>query len=518
LSQRYSPRENISAQGTVWNRVTVIPEPHLEFRYGQKVHDLRDGLSLFGPFDTDQPSSPKSISYGIIGTSKGIAKYAEFSRFIISPTISETNSNNPRLWPAYPGFELAFSCKLPKDATRTFVLQEDALLESSKQSDPNQRAFSVVEQYVKGIGELKTKSDETLHVILCVVPEEIWQNCRPKSFVKVAVGEYVTFDQRKMRAQGQTDLFGEIALEPYQYAVDFRRQLKARAMHFEIPIQIIRETTLLTADRGEFGQRGLTPLSDRAWNLGVALYYKAGGKPWRLSTAREGVCYVGLVYKKTDPIHGNKTACCAAQMFLDTGDGVVLRSEFGPWYSPETKQLHLNSEEARELLRRVLSTYNALEGKPLREVFLHYRSSINDDEYRAFSSVCSPDVRLTAIRVKEDRYGIHLYREGTRPILRGTFWKIDNRMGYLWASGFKPRLGTYDGLETPVPLRIEIQYGSADIIQVATDILGLTKLNFNECKFGDSAPVTIGFSDAVGEILVSNPLITNPNPRFKYYI
>jgi hypothetical protein len=289
-------------------------------------------------------------------------------------------------------------------------------------------------------------------------------------------------------------------------------------MQFEIPIQIIRESTLRTTDYVEFGQRGLTPLSDRAWNLGLALYYKAGGKPWRLSTTREGVCYVGLVYKKTDPIIGNKTACCAAQMFLDTGDGVVLRSEFGPWYSPETKQLHLSSDEAKNLLQRVLETYNELEGKPLKEIFLHYRSSINDEEYRAFRSVCPNDVRLIAVRVKEDRYGVHLYREGTRPIIRGTFWKINNRMGYLWASGFKPRLGTYDGLETPVPLRIEIQYGGAEILQVATDILGLTKLNFNECKFGDSAPVTIGFSDAVGEILVSNPLITNPNPRFKFYI
>ena len=510
--------ENDSMQRAQWKEVVLLPEPKLEFRYGQRVYDPRDGLSLFGPMDADKSSSPKSISYAVIGTSEGLVRYSEFSRCLVSATISETDSKNQRLWPAFPGFEVGFHCKLPKDATRTVTLDEQALIKSYKLSDPNQRAYSVVEHYVKAIQELKTKSDEILHVILCIVPDEIYQNCRPKSFVKDAVGEPVTFGQRKMRAHGQTDLFGEIDLEPYQYAVDFRRQLKARAMQFEIPIQIIRESTLRTTDYVEFGQRGLTPLSDRAWNLGLALYYKAGGKPWRLSTTREGVCYVGLVYKKTDPIIGNKTACCAAQMFLDTGDGVVLRSEFGPWYSPETKQLHLSSDEAKNLLQRVLETYNELEGKPLKEIFLHYRSSINDEEYGAFRSICPNDVRLIAVRVKEDRYGVHLYREGTRPIIRGTFWKINNRMGYLWASGFKPRLGTYDGLETPVPLRIEIQYGGAEILQVATDILGLTKLNFNECKFGDSAPVTIGFSDAVGEILVSNPLITNPNPRFKFYI
>jgi hypothetical protein len=88
----------------------------------------------------------------------------------------------------------------------------------------------------------------------------------------------------------------------------------------------------------------------------------------------------------------------------------------------------------------------------------------------------------------------------------------------FWSSGFKPFLGTYDGWETPVPLRIDIQYGDESITQVATDILGLTKLNFNECKYGDANPVTIGFSKAVGEILVSNPNVKDPSPNFKFYI
>jgi hypothetical protein len=205
-------------------------------------------------------------------------------------------------------------------------------------------------------------------------------------------------------------------------------------------------------------------------------------------------------------------------MFLDTGDGQVLRSDFGPWFSPKTKEMHLSGSEAKKLMLKVLSTYDDVGGKTLTEVFLHYRSPINWGEYAAFRSVCPSQVKLVAIRVREDRYGIHLFREGDWPPIRGSFWRVNDRMGYLWGTGFKPRLGTYDGMETPVPLRIEIQYGQADLMQVASDILGLTKLNFNECKLGDSAPVTIGFSDHVGEILVSNPKVRNPNPRFKFYI
>ena len=202
---------------------------------------------------------------------------------------------------------------------------------------------------------------------------------------------------------------------------------------------------------------------------------------------------------------------------------VVIRGEYGQWFygqwfSPKTGQFHVTRNVAQGLLTKVLETYELLEGKPLREVFLHYRASINEEEYEGFKSACPSGVKLVCIRVRRESDECRIFREGTRPVLRGALLEINPRRGYLWTSGFKPYLGTYDGWETPVPLRIDIERGTEDIAQVATDMLGLTKLNFNECKYGDVNPVTIGFSDAVGEILVSNPLITNPSPRFKFYI
>jgi hypothetical protein len=120
--------------------------------------------------------------------------------------------------------------------------------------------------------------------------------------------------------------------------------------------------------------------------------------------------------------------------------------------------------------------------------------------------------------VREDRYGPRLFRQGTRPVLRGTFLRTSDRSGLLFASGFKPRIGTYDGSEVPVPLRLDVQHGNAPIEQVARDILGLTKLNYNTCRLGESQPVTVGFSDAVGEILISNPTVTERRANFKFYI
>src|SRR5207253_835606 len=126
-----------------------------------------------------------------------------------------------------------------------------------------------------------------------------------------------------------------------------------------------RESTLRVEPASSKLERQLTPLSDRAWNLSVALYYKAGGKPWRLGSAREGVCYIGLAYRLADSSAGSRSACCAAQMFLDSGDGVVFMGRFGPWHSPKNNDFHLSPEAAEDLLRGVLATYQTLDGKPL---------------------------------------------------------------------------------------------------------------------------------------------------------
>src|SRR4029077_7754931 len=103
-----------------------------------------------------------------------------------------------------------------------------------------------------------------------------------------------------------------------------------------IPVQIIRESTLRLSDEKGAGERGLTPLSDRMWNLSTTLFYKCGGRPWKLNAARKGVCYIGRSFRVVPD--GSNTACCAAQMFLDSGDGIVFLGDFGPWYSPEDKR------------------------------------------------------------------------------------------------------------------------------------------------------------------------------------
>jgi len=48
--------------------------------------------------------------------------------------------------------------------------------------------------------------------------------------------------------------------------------------------------------------------------------------------------------------------------------------------------------------------------------------------------------------------------------------------------------------------------------------IGLTKVNFNACLFGDGLPVTLRFADAVGEILTAAPGQDGPPLPFRHYI
>ena len=191
-----------------------------------------------------------------------------------------------------------------------------------------------------------------LAVAICVIPDEVWTNCRPKSSVVNPSDPRQTHQEKQSRRAGQMDFFVSIDPQQYELSPDFRRQLKARAMAFDLPVRTIRESTLRRSDIVSRGERTLTPLSDRMWNMGTALYYKCGGKPWKLASARTGVCYIGLAFRRAP--EGPKTACCAAQMFLDSGDGIVFLGEYGPWYSPEDKQFHLSPEAAANLLTGVL--------------------------------------------------------------------------------------------------------------------------------------------------------------------
>jgi hypothetical protein len=307
------------------------------------------------------------------------------------------------------------------------------------------------------------------------------------------------------------------AAEVYRYELNFHHQLKARLIRTRAVVQVIRESSLNFGEEEEFAVRRIQDPATLAWNLCTTAFFKAGGRPWKLAQVRDGVCYVGLVFKINSVDQNNGNACCGAQLFLDSGDGLVFKGAMGPWYSHESGEFHLPEMEARKLIQRVVRSYIEEHRKEPTELFIHGRTRFSDAEWAGFSSAVPQTTRLVGVRIVRSQ-DMKLFRPGTMPVLRGSTFRLSKKRALLWTSGFIHQLSTYPGREVPNPLMVEICRGDADLDTVLRDVMGLTKVNFNACLFADGLPVTLRFANAVGEILTGAPFIEGPPLPFRHYI
>ena len=506
-----------------------IPEPQLEFGYGQATEYPRDGLYLYGPPTSEAPLL--DVRYGVIGTAEGVRRFhrwaAYVARFIDIPAPKEHGRDVEPQHVAFPGFEQAFGAKWPTIPTASISdIDPKELRDTLYIANRHEAVKKTVDLFVERMISTQNRLEHPPSFWFVVIPELVYQLGRPKSIVPVAdrlEGEVSISAARAKKLAVQPTLFGEDEKEAavYEYAVHFRRQLKARLLKDRIVTQIVRETTLAPDDFLTASGRRQRPVEDPAtiaWKLGTAAFYKAGGKPWQLAHVRPGVCYVGLVYKQSNPHADDRYACCAAQMFLTDGEGVVFRGALGPWFSPDTKQFHLDKENAYLLIEMVIEEYKLLRGSPPTELFVHAKSAFTDDEWLGFCRACPKETKVVGVQIRDARDELKLFRTGKYPVVRGTAAVLSERNAYFWTSGYVPRLDTYMGPETPNPIQVKISRGECALDTVLSDVLRLTKVNFNSCLFNDRMPVTIRFADAVGEVLVSAPIDSEPKLPFKYYI
>lgn len=500
-----------------------LDEPPLLFNYEQPSVDPRDGLTLFGPIDKAKPTG---IRWGVIGLQESISRMKRWVEKIQKPVIS---GENLIARPIFPGFEAALNAKWESLPVLEVEVPKRKLEEHAFCSDRHQRVYRTVSMFSDRIINTLRTEDVRPDVWCIIIPEYIYQNCRPNSTITsdVRINPEISMSSKYARSLSQQPSFFEEEnrlAEEYEYEVNFHHQLKARLLKHQIPTQIIRESTIAYSDfKNALGypMRDLSSMESAiAWSISTAIFYKAGGRPWKLGAAREGVCYIGLVFKQDERSKNPKTACCAAQMFLDSGDGVVFKGAVGPWYRGIRGLYHLNYVSAKEIACMCIDAYKQKSGgKPPKELFIHGRVNFNDEEWEGFVAGTGKQTKVIGVTIKPVSF-LKLFRKKDHPILRGMAYVFDERQGLLWSRGMTPRLRTYPGREVPNPILINICRGEAELNTVMKDILALTKLNYNACNFADGLPVTLKFANAVGEILTSAPTkkVDVPPLPFKYYI
>ena len=465
-------------------QMIFLPEPLLEFGHGQKMVYPRDGLFLFGP--SGDSSDVPAVRYGAIGTPDGVRRLASWaskvSRFIPIPTPGPRSRQVEPQHVPFPGFSEAFHCDWPTEPVCAIDDIDSAEIDKVlRLANRYEAIHEAVDLYVSRLTKEHNRLENPPAFWFVVIPEIVYELGRPNSTVpkdEQIQGQVELSARRARQLKTQPTLYGveDEDAKVYEYAKHFRRQLKARLLKDRIVTQIVRETTLVPE---EFlrpdgrPQRKIEDAATIAWKLGTGSFYKAGGKPWQLANVRSGVCYVGLVYKRND----------------------------------------------LSLVEMVTAEYRSQhDQKAPSELFIHATSTFTDEEWAGFSEGVDSTTNLVGVQIKRANEEMKLFRPGEYPVIRGSALLTGKRSAYLWASGYAARLDTFMGPETPNPLLIRIVRGECPLKTVLEDILGLTKINFNSCLHNDGLPVTIRFANAVGDVLISAPIDSEPRLPFKFYI
>lgn len=492
----------------------IIAEPLLLFG-GHRSHiDPKTGLSLYGPYTvSDQEHPPiSSLTIGFVGPSSLLTAAKGWVVDCQRPVFND--GSQPFLYPHFPGFsgEFPFQCALHLGDPWQEITNDVKIAQAIRNPDRVGRISEVAEIYSEGIRNLSERQPKP-NVIICVLAKATADSCRegiirrakrkagPKSNSAVNL-QQLLFGPEPVESP---QLDGHDGRESHH---DLRRAIKAAAMAFGIPTQILLEDTF--RPRSGRGQDAATT----AWNFFTAMYHKADGHPWRLADAQPGTCFVGISF--FHEFTENQLCTSLAQAFTHTGDGFVLRGKPFQWDRSQGPSPHLSEANARDLLAEVIGVFKRHRDVRPERVVIHKSSRFSPEEVRGFQSAMQgiPFWDLVAF----GKRGTQFLRMGQYPPLRGSWVRFDDTNYLLYTQGYVPFLRTYPGMRAPQPQEILEFLGTSPADVVMREILGLTKLNWNSADFSCDEPITLAFSRRVGEILAELKPNVNPQKEYKFYM
>ncbi len=488
-------------------KIHFFHEPELEFGAGRHI-DIKFGLMHYGPLDFAAPLSPKKIKLGLVGTPEtidGVIKWLEKCR----TGVPAKPSKRPNLFPRFPGYG------------EGMPLHADLMLDSQLQRPIPQSYFEKLCR--------KPKTDDTLKEFTQLFLDEI-EYLTQKTSADVLVCafpfvlvEYLDQDEDEVTFSSEEEADepeNEVNIVPSKLI--FHDFLKAEAMHFRKPTQVIRPATYderkqLKRKHPSGEKRRLQDEATRAWNLYTALYYKAGGTPWRLvrDSTQLSACYVGISFYKS--LDETKLLTSTAQIFNERGEGVIVRG--GPARISKTdKHIHLSADDAYELLKKALEEYRREHKNFPARVVVHKSSIHNSDEIDGFESA----LRHFSIEpeqadfVSVTRSFTRLFRGNRYPPLRGTLLDTGGDLFVLYTKGSVDFFSAYPGLYVPRPLGFRCDKTAETPTFIGQEMLALTKMNWNNTQFDGGEPISLRAARQVGSIL--KYLEKDYEPYYRFYM
>lgn len=477
--------------------VTFLDEPQLEFGGNGRHIDIRFGIMGNGPLDRTRGTAPRRIRVGLVGsaeTIEGTLKWLDRCK----GGIPAKPSHQPNLFPCFPGFtaDLGFLSELVTEQQLQRAIPRRTI--STVSLIPSHSQF-VVEAVQAVVEEARYLTQNTSpDVIVCAIPQE---------FVN--------------RIDDGEDLGGATEEKSSGPNLVFHDLLKAKAMDLRKPIQIIRPTTYgaksTRPKKGRRKARGLQDEATRAWNFHTALYYKAGGVPWRLvrDSKEPMACFVGVSFYQN--LDRSAVLTSTAQVFNERGDGVIIRGGKAT-ISKTDRAPHLEEEDAKTLLSDALKRYRSEHRTLPARVVIHKSSTYTVGELTGFQAAVDEQGVDSADFITLQGSSTKLFRAGTYPPWRGTLFSLDDESQVLYTRGSVEFFTAYPGMYVPVPLWLRCQRVEQTPAALAAEILALTKMNWNSSQFDNMEPITLRAAKQVGDILKHVAPGGHLEPRYSYYM
>jgi hypothetical protein len=452
-------------------KLSFFDEPALEFGGGGTHIDVRYGISQYGPLDVGDVKAPSQLRVGVIGTEATIAAVRDWLDRC-KGGIHRKNSRLANLFPEFPGFTdcTSFrSCLVFHERWCSPIRQReiDAVLSHTDGDETVRQAVALFVDRAEEIGQSGGPM-----VVVCAPPHDLL------AAVDERRGDQLDVDDQEID-EGSEPI--DLHRPP---TICFHDLLKAEAMRLAMPIQMVRPKTYGQQAKARERRKGTTQLQDeatRAWNIHTALYYKAGGIPWRLmrDAGELTTCFVGISFYRT--LDKSRLLTSVAQVFNERGEGVIVKGGQAQ-VDKDDKTPHLTSTDAHALLKGAITAYRREHRTSPARMVVHKTSKVLPEEAEGFEAAAAEHAIDATELLTVRRSFTRLLREGTYPPLRGSFVELQPSSGLLYLKGSVDFFKTYPGMYVPRPLEFTIHIAERPLGQLASEMLTLSKLNWNNTQ------------------------------------
>lgn len=284
---------------------------------------------------------------------------------------------------------------------------------------------------------------------------------------------------------------------------DLHDFIKAYCVQKGISTQFIREATLLKPYKCEV-----------VWWLAQSLYTKAMRTPWVLKEIDDETAFVGIGYG-LDYSHGRGNHVILGCSHIYGSNGQGLKYKLSKIENPiiRRKNPFMSKDDARRVGDGVRQMFFESFHKLPRRVVIHKRNYFTKEEKEGLSESLGgvdnidmleiqfdPMLRYVASRIQNGRFSGDGF-----PVRRGTALILGSRNAAVWVHGTADAITSgrryYQGKSRiPAPLIVTRHFGNSSLQTLATEILGLSKMNWNNFDLYSKLPATIESSKAIAKI------------------